>query len=129
VFLVTGAGGTAHTVQQLAASTDRDGALAAPPAGGKLAKSVKKASAAGEGEVLMIAGGYSDSSLLGGAAAADQENKKKGGYSSTYNLFNATSGTWESGEWVWKLHFLSHLYTKICSLAKTGLEHANMRKR
>lgn len=73
-FEVTGAAGTGHSVQLLQAGA---AVLASAPGGGKLVEAVKKASAAGEGEVLMIAGGYSDDTT----STHSTDGDKKGGYS------------------------------------------------
>ena len=91
-FEVTGVGGHGHAVRLLQQVPGE-----APP---KLAQAVKKASAAGEGDVLMIAGGYDDDS--GGSpttTATGVHVEKSKGYSSVWNMFNATSLKWTSGEW------------------------------
>ena len=75
VFEVTGKEGVAHTIQLK--QNVGVGSLASP-SGAKLVESVKKASAAGEGEVLMIAGGYSDTFSASGGFVT------KGGYSAKY---------------------------------------------
>lgn len=88
VFEVTGARGRGHAIKLVESISSSEGR--GPP---KLIEGVKKASAAGLGEVLMIAGGYSDNTEVDGLSHA-----MKGGYSSKFNMFNATSNTWVSGE-------------------------------
>jgi hypothetical protein len=104
IFEVAGARGRGHMIKLVESSDSLRGGAPA-----KLIKGVKKASAAGLGEVLMIAGGYSDSSEVDVVS-----HTAKGGYSSKFNLFNATSNTWSSGEFLpssasWLLLLLSFL--------------------
>lgn len=90
VFEVAGARGRGHVIKLVESADSLHGGAPA-----KLIEAVKKASAAGLGEVLMIAGGYSDSTEIDVLSRAT-----KGGYSSKFNLFNATSNTWVSGEFL-----------------------------
>ena len=69
---------------------------------GNLSQGRKKASAAGQGDVLMIAGGYSgddDGSPPASSAGAGAGAGHGGGYSSRWDMFNATTGNWSSGTW------------------------------
>ena len=79
VFVVGGVAGAGTSIRQLTA------AAAAPRGAPKLCQGRKKLSAAGQADILMLAGGYSD-----------VEPK---GYMSKFDMFNASTNTWTSGSW------------------------------
>lgn len=119
VFKVSGEGGVGHAIElvrydgasRVARDADQrrkrrsgDEAVRVQPnestmlyGFGNLSQGRKKASAAGQGDVLMIAGGYSDESTASRTSGTGAGHG--GGYSSRWDMFNATTEVWSSGTW------------------------------